>query len=93
MHVSPSWLGCSTIQCTTSRYKVSIAGHGGGGVTFREQCLRDEHGNAVPAAHCLKGDCPREGVGAVDAWGVVTTHGPQKSGVTCHVAAAASAFT
>ena len=37
MHVSPSWLGCSTIQCTTSRYKVSISGasgkrKGGGGV-------------------------------------------------------------
>ena len=26
MLVSPSWLGCSTIRCTTSRYKVSFSG-------------------------------------------------------------------
>ena len=56
MHVSPSWLGCSTIQCTTSRYKVSIsgasgscicyitrAGGGGGGVNPTSMAQNDTH--------------------------------------------------
>ena len=51
MLVSPSWLGCSTIRCTTSRYKISISGASGscicyitwitkGGGGAQAQCVR-----------------------------------------------------
>ena len=39
MHVSPSWLGCSTIQCTTTRYKVSISGASGSCICYMLRIL------------------------------------------------------